>query len=336
MASGRRRRVGRTVRRPRRRSASTRSIVGAGPLQAIGENTVVDRTADDAMDVNGSSSHLGLSPTNQAARASPKKQSKKRDTREKDKKKRKRPQKSALICPEKKRAHQLDTLLDELETQVQEHCDELVADAERRAQELEVELKMQLLIMPAAVRQMPWKTFVDDFGGDLHNAIHSLSQSQLSSSPHTSSSKARDDIVAATPCSVEDPAERYEVEDDGSDCNSRNCRLSMYTTPLDRRRVKTVPSTVLRPAREGEFIYSAKGSPIVPDTVAKAPAGSLVATFEEGLEPTACLRLDSERVVDLSRPEELSAESRGEATFKLKALQAKVAQLLRQINPCAS
>ena len=110
----------------------------------------------------------------------------------------------------------------------------------------------------------------------------------------------------------------------------------MYTTPLDRRRARTVPSTALRTAREGEIIYSARGSPIVPDTVAKAPAGSLVATFEEGLEPTACLRLDSERVVDLSRPEELSAESRGEATFKLKALQAKVAQLLRQINSCTS
>ena len=219
---------------------------------------------------------------------------------------------------------------------MQEHCDELVAEAERRAQELEVELKMQLLIMPAAVRQMPWKTFVDDFGGDLHNAISSLSQSKLSSSPRMASSKARDDIVAATPCSNEDPAERHEDGDDDSDDDLSSRRLSMYTTPLDRRRARAIPSTVLRTARDGETIYSVRGSPIVPDTVAKAPAGSLVATFEKGLEPTTCLRLDSERVVDLSRPEELSAESRGEATFKLQALQAKVAQLLRQINPCAS
>ena len=117
MASGRRRRVGRTVRRLLRRSATTRSVAGAGPLQAIGENTVVDRLADDALDVNGSSSRLGLSPTNRPSRAPPpKKQSKKREG-EREKKKRKRPEESAIVCAEKKRAQQLETLLDELETQ---------------------------------------------------------------------------------------------------------------------------------------------------------------------------------------------------------------------------
>ncbi|KAG3008701.1 hypothetical protein PC120_g16077 [Phytophthora cactorum] len=162
------RRVGRTLRRSRRRSAvngriSTRSTAGAGPLQAIG------------------------SP-------SPKKQSKK--------KKKKRPRESTALLSEKKRKQQLDTLLNELDIQVQEKCDELVTDAERRAQELEMELKVQLLFLPEAVRRMPWKTFVEDFGGDLENAIQSLSQP---SSPRTQSSTAGHGIVAATPCSVDDP-----------------------------------------------------------------------------------------------------------------------------------
>ncbi|KAG3169500.1 hypothetical protein PC128_g19123 [Phytophthora cactorum] len=298
------RRVGRTLRRSRRRSAvngriSTRSTAGAGPLQAIG------------------------SP-------SPKKQSKK--------KKKKRPRESTALLSEKKRKQQLDTLLNELDIQVQEKCDELVTDAERRAQELEMELKVQLLFLPEAVRRMPWKTFVEDFGGDLENAIQSLSQP---SSPRTQSSTAGHGIVAATPCSVDDPegsAYEYESESDNSDPQNR--RMSAFTTPIDRRRAGAVPKTVLRTARKGETFYSIRGSPIIPDTVAKAKAGAsaapLIAPFETSLESTSNrLRLDSERVVDLSRPEQLSAKSRGEATSKLKALQAKVAQLLQQLNPCS-
>ncbi|KAH7488089.1 uncharacterized protein KRP23_2047 [Phytophthora ramorum] len=316
-----RRRIGRTLRRSRRRSAAngsvvTRATAGAGPLQAIGENTVVELTADDALD--------GLPPT--LASPSPKKQQKK-------KKRPREPANLTLFQCKKKRKLQLETLLDELETQVQEQCEELVADADRCAQELEMELKVQLLYLPEAVRQMPWKTFAEDFGGDLQNVIHSLSQTtQQSSPPRTRSSMARHSIVAATPCSVDDP----ESDEDNDDHGSRNRRLSAFETPVDRRRAGEVPRTVLRTARKGETTYSVRGSPILANTVAKAPAGSLVATFDGVQEPTTCLRLDSERVLDLSRPEELSAKSRGEATSKLKALQAKVAQLLRQINPYSS
>ncbi|CAI5743161.1 unnamed protein product [Peronospora destructor] len=327
-----RRRVGRTLRLPLRRTAanggtSTRSISGVGPLQAIGENTIVELTEDD--DVLDSDTRFGLSSMTLGI-PSPKK---KKNIRKKNKKTKERPRESTLFRPEENCLQQLETLLDELETQVQEQCDELMAEAERRAQELEVELKMQLLIMPAAVRQMPWKAFVEDFGGDLNNAVHSLSQLQTSSL-NFRSSMARHDIIAVTPCVVADHEKSEEDENDDTDHTSRDHRLSEFMTPLNGRRTGTVPRTVLRTARKGETTYSIRGSPIIPDSVAKAPAGSLVATFEKGLEPTTCLRLDSERVLNLARPEELSAQSRGEATCKLKALQAKIVQLLQQINPC--
>ncbi|CAI5702191.1 unnamed protein product [Peronospora effusa] len=331
-----RRRVGRTLRRSRRRTAtysstSTRSTSGLGPLQVIGENTIVELTGDD--DALDSDTRFGL-PSMTLGISSPKKQ---KNLRKKNKKTKKRPRESTLFRREEDRLQQLETLLDELETQgldkMQEQCDEIMADAERRAQELEVELKMQLLIMPAAVRQMPWKTFVEDFGGDLNNAVYSLSQLQTSPSSFRSSI-ARHDIVAATPCVVADHEKSDEDENDDTDHTSRDHRLSVFMTPLNGHRTETVPRTVLRTAHKGETTYSIRGSPIIPDTVAKAPAGSLVATFEKGLEPTTCLRLDSERVLNLARPEELSAQSRGEATSKLKALQAKIAQLLQQINPC--
>ncbi|KAG3108365.1 hypothetical protein PI125_g11907 [Phytophthora idaei] len=204
------RRVGPTLRRSRRRSAvngriSTRCTAGAGPLQAIGENTVVDLTADDGLDAIAGSSRCGL-PSTTLGSPSPKKQSKKK------KKKKKRPRESTALQSEKKCKQQLDTLLNELDIQVQEKCDELVTDAERRAQELKMELKVQLLFLPEAVRRMPWKTFVEDFGGDLQNAIQSLSQP---SSPRTQSSTAGHDIVAATPCSVDDP--------EGSACSPEDC-----------------------------------------------------------------------------------------------------------------
>ncbi|RLN62881.1 hypothetical protein BBJ29_002686 [Phytophthora kernoviae] len=280
---------------------------------------------------------------------SPTKQSKKKGgTASQPKKKKKRPRESvatSLVQSQKKRKQQLETLLDELETQVQEQCEELIADAERRAQELEMELKVQLLFLPEAVRQMPWRTFVEDFGGDLQNVTHSFSMQQTQSPvqsppPQTRSGQTRHSIVAATPGSgaeAEDSADDDGGDgDDGDFQDTRNRRLSAFETPMDRRRQGEVPRTVLRTARKGETTYSVRGSPILPDTVAKAPAGSLVATFDGTQEPSTCLRLDSERILDLSRPEELSAESRGEATSKLQALQAKVAQLLRQINPYAS
>ncbi|EEY68775.1 uncharacterized protein PITG_19156 [Phytophthora infestans T30-4] len=259
MAPSGRRRVGHSLRRSRRRSAangrvSTRSTAGAGPLQAIGENTVLSK-----------------------------------------KRKKKRPRESTALQSEKKRKQHLERLLDELDTQVQEQCDQLISDAERRAQDLEMELKIQLVYLPEAVRRMPWKTFAEDYGGDLQNVIQSLSQP---SPPRAQSSVSRHDIVAATPCS--------------------NRRLSAFTTPMYRRRAGEVPKTVLRAAHKGETFYSVRGSPIIPDS-----------------STSNCLRLDNERVVDLSRPEQLSAKSRGEATSKLKDLQAKVAQLLQQLNPCS-
>lgn len=336
MATSSRRRAGRTLRRPRRRSAvstgaSTRATAGAGPLQAIGENTVVELGAEGP----------GASTTRfRAARASvdasAKKQSRRRSAA--PKKKRKREAETAPLQTEKRR-RQLGALLDELETQVQEKCDAMVAVAERRAQELQMELKVQLVYLPEAVRRMPWKTFVDDFGGDLQSVIHSLSQpsqSPVQPSPLHTRSGPRQSIVAATPVSGPEAEESgSEAEDEDSVYDNRNRRLSAFETPVDKRRAGEVPRTVLRTARKGETTYSARGSPILPDTVVKAPAGSLVATFDGG-EPSTCLRLDSERVLDLSRPEELSAESRNEATSKLQALQEKVAQLLRQINPGSS
>ncbi|CEG42248.1 Cell division protein borealin [Plasmopara halstedii] len=319
MAPSGRRRAGRTLRRTRcisnvDGSNSTRFISSNEPLQAIGENAVVDRAADDALDV-AKSLRLGLPYTTQAT-----------------------------FKARKKRKERLETLLDELETQgaddTYEKCDEVVADAERRAQELMMELKVQLLFLPEAVRQLPWKTFVEDFDGDFQNAIHGLSQSQKSmqASPLLSrSSVNRYDIVAATPSSVDDH-DISERQDEAflRDHDTWKRRMSAFLTPMDQRRIGKVPSTVLRTARKGETIFSARGSPIVSSTVAnaKAPVGSLIATFEKGLEPTSCcIQLDSERVLDLSRPEKLSAKSRGEATSKLKALQAKVAQILLQINP---
>ncbi|KAI9911930.1 hypothetical protein PsorP6_008692 [Peronosclerospora sorghi] len=317
MAPSRRRRL----RRPHGRiasngRASNHTTFCSGPLRSIGENTVVDISEDD---VNAT-----------VTRPSSKKQSNKN---KRNNARKKRPRESVILLKEDKRGKQLETLLDELESQVQEQCDELVAAAKRRAEELEMELKMQLLILPEAVRQMPWKTFVEDFGGDLDNAIYSLSQSRKFPS-YTRPCMDQNDIVAASPCSIADLDESDQNDEDDHDRDLRS--LARFTTPLDRRRAGTVPSTISRTARKGETTYSVRGSPIIPNTVAKAPVGSLVAVFEKSLEPTTCLQLDSDRLIDLSRPEELSVESRGEATSKLKALQAKVGQLLRQINPCSS
>ena len=109
-----RRRVGRTLRRSRRRTAAngstsnTRSTAGVGPLQAIGENTVVELTGDD--DALDSGTRFGLP----LGIPSPKKR---KNIRKMSKKTKKRPRGLMLIRLEEDRLQQLETLLDELETQ---------------------------------------------------------------------------------------------------------------------------------------------------------------------------------------------------------------------------
>lgn len=93
------------------------------------------------------------------------------------------------------------------------------------------------------------------------------------------------------------------------------------------------PQTVLRTARRGETTYSIRGSPIVPDTVVKAPAGALVATLgTDSADPLACIALDSETALDLSHPDMLSEASRAAAKAKIQALQAKLDALLMQFK----
>lgn len=58
-----------------------------------------------------------------------------------------------------------------------------MAEAERKAGELRMELKVQLLFLPESVRQMPWRTFVGDFGGSLANVIQTLATRPPVASP---------------------------------------------------------------------------------------------------------------------------------------------------------
>jgi hypothetical protein len=80
------------------------------------------------------------------------------------------------------------------------------------------------------------------------------------------------------------------------------------------------------------MIYSIRGSPIAPDSISKAPKGSLVATFHDDAEPLTSITLDNETAVDLTNPELLNEETRAQARSKLEALQAKVNALLRQFK----
>lgn len=39
-----------------------------------------------------------------------------------------------------------------------------------------MELKVQLMFLPESVRKMPWKTFIEDFGGSLANVIQNVKE----------------------------------------------------------------------------------------------------------------------------------------------------------------
>lgn len=57
---------------------------------------------------------------------------------------------------------------------VEQRCEDLVVQSENKAKELRMELKVQLMFLPESVRQMPWKTFIEDFGGSLANVIQNV------------------------------------------------------------------------------------------------------------------------------------------------------------------
>lgn len=67
----------------------------------------------------------------------------------------------------------------------------MLAEAERKAGELQMELKVQLLFLPEAVRQMPWKTFAEDYGGSLANVIQTLSSTAGGRSSHLTGSAGK-------------------------------------------------------------------------------------------------------------------------------------------------
>lgn len=50
----------------------------------------------------------------------------------------------------------------------------MMAEAEQKAKELKMELRVQLMFLPESVRKMPWKTFIEDFGGSLEKVIQNV------------------------------------------------------------------------------------------------------------------------------------------------------------------
>ncbi|KAF1783666.1 hypothetical protein GQ600_9100 [Phytophthora cactorum] len=268
----------------------------AGPLQAIGENTVVDLSADDGLDAIVGSSRCGL-PSTTLGSPSPKKQSKK--------KKKKRPRESTALLSEKKRKQQLDTLLNELDIQGADSQSHSTVDAMHHNSD------SYLLLWPNSAGKNALENLRGGFWWRLGERHPKLVTTVVSSNAVVHGWTC---IVAATPCSVDDPegsAYEYESESDNSDPQNR--RMSAFTTPIDRRRAGAVPKmSCVQPVREKPSIQFE-----VPPSF---PTPTVVAPFETSLESTSNrLRLDSERVVDLSRPEQLSAKSRGEATSKLKS-----------------
>lgn len=59
---------------------------------------------------------------------------------------------------------------------VEKRCEDLMAEAEHKAKDLHMELKVQLMFLPESVRKMPWKTFIEDFGGSLENVIQNVKE----------------------------------------------------------------------------------------------------------------------------------------------------------------
>ncbi|KAJ0403564.1 hypothetical protein P43SY_009012 [Pythium insidiosum] len=351
---GGRRRIGRTLRRARGATSAA-----TGPLKVIEENTVIDLSQSRAQ--HATSSHFSQSPPVKTAGKRKREASTAHEPAGESQNKRaagkKAPSKTAKAVASTA-ADELDRklqrarqLVDDLEKQLEKRCADLVADAERKAEELRMELKVQLMFLPESVRAMAWKTFIEDFGGSLDNVIQNVKEqdyinyvtSQQGLAAVTSPTSALK--IRPAPSTVRSKDRRSHGGSAGRGMalpiglttpNASTFRMSStFQTPLSTPMSAGVPKTIVRTARKGERTYSVHGSPIAPDSVVKAPVGSLVATFQEdetGVEPMTCITLDNETAVDLSNPDQLNDETRAQARAKLEALQAKVNALLRQLK----
>ncbi|KAF1330701.1 Cell division protein borealin, partial [Globisporangium splendens] len=266
------------------------------PLQSIGEDSVVE--LPKALSATSTGTQISESPeTKPVVKSSKRKARDVKDLTEE--------------AIEKKRQRSL-VLLEELEADVEKRCEDLMAEAEQKAKELKMELKVQLMYLPQSVRKMPWKTFIEDFGGSLEKVIQNVKEQEYRSLVNASPRK--NTIAHSTPA-------------------ASNRRISAYETPSFTPFAQNVPGTLLRAARRGETTYSINGSPIIPDTVVKAPAGSFVATFEENAaEPKICIALDADTALDISNLDALSEESRASEKTRLLALRAKVNAILSKFK----
>lgn len=59
---------------------------------------------------------------------------------------------------------------------VKRRCEDLKVQADIKAKEMRMELKVQLMFLPDSVRKMPWKTLMEDFGGSLENVIQNVKE----------------------------------------------------------------------------------------------------------------------------------------------------------------
>lgn len=240
---------------------------------------------------------------------------------------------------------------------VDERCAQLMDEARKKADELQREMRVQLIMLPEPVRRMPWRVFVDQYGGDIERAMGLApddTESGRSATPVTATLEPEE--PASTVSRAPPPTVRSK--DRGASPMGRppltpyvprGAAASVFETPaassdripsvrpglhgiilnvLDLNVLCTERQTVMRTVRKGETLYSIRGSPVVPDAATFAPLAPTPApaapfvTLENASETIAALGTTSVR---------LDEEARAQAKAQLKLLQEQVNALMRQL-----
>lgn len=231
-------------------------------------------------------------------------------------------------------------------------------EARKKADELQREMRVQLIMLPEPVRRMPWRVFVDQYGGDIERAMGLTpddTESSRSATPVTATTEPEEPastVSRAPPPTVRSkdrvasPMGRPPL----TPYVSRGPAASAFETPAaSSGRMPSVGpglygillyalelnvscmerQTVMRTVRKGETLYSIRGSPVVPDAATFAPpaptpaqAAAPFVTLENASETIAALGTTSVR---------LDEEARAQAKAQLKLLQEQVNALMRQL-----
>ena len=241
-------------------------------------------------------------------------------------------------------AEYLDTVLSELDRDVEARCKMIKRETEDAQQQLALEFKTLLFCLPKHIREMPMSQFANEFGGRVDEVVKKTVAAQMRKLPPRTE-------VKLAPCAGTSAQATARGAGAVSATPHEKPPSTARTTRATARRggapQATPAPTLGRAAMAGEGMYSVRGSPLnvrngapttIKATVKSKHCTAAAAAAAAAPEPAASLVIELPTGnVDLSEPgavqaiNEAAPEAKQDVLAKLGALLGLVSSVRDQL-----